>query len=192
MFLRYIGGMSSESHASRLRYSSPGLSRELLSREILAQRGSVPDGYRLADREVFLGVGRGLFERAGEGVMNWRLQSGSGMRVDADGPAERGRIVRGRVGLGPGLLGLDIPCQVVWAERSEKLIGFGYGTLPGHPVHGEEAFVVEIDDEDRVTLRILAFSTPAFGILRAFPPASRLMQRIATEGYLRAGRKLRG
>ena len=39
--------------------------------------------------------------------------------------------------------------------------GFGYGTLPGHPERGEEAFEVEMGADGRVFLTITAFSRHA-------------------------------
>ena len=35
------------------------------------------------------------------------------------------------------------PCRVVWTVDEPAGPGSGYGTLPGHPARGEEAFVVE-------------------------------------------------
>ena len=49
--------------------------------------------------------------------------------------------------------------------------GFAYGTLPGHPECGEEAFIVEQHDDGAVTFAITAFSRPA--TLQAKPLACR-------------------
>ncbi len=39
--------------------------------------------------------------------------------------------------LGIGILSFRIPCLVVWADRTETLAGFAYGTLPGTPSAGK-------------------------------------------------------
>ena len=60
-------------------------------------------------------------------------------------------------GFGVGPFRINAPCEVVWVRRpvpgdGPQSAGFGYGTLPGHPVRGEEAFEVEIDAQGRVYL----------------------------------------
>jgi uncharacterized protein (UPF0548 family) len=37
---------------------------------------------------------------------------------------------------------------VVWTVDEPNRIGFGYGTLQGHPESGEESFVVSREDDD--------------------------------------------
>ncbi|BCB90192.1 hypothetical protein Psuf_075050 [Phytohabitans suffuscus] len=64
-----------------------------------------------------------------------------------------------RPGLGP--FRMHAPCAVVWAEEGERRAGFGYGTLAGHPLRGEEAFVVTLDPDGTVWLDVVAFSRPA-------------------------------
>jgi uncharacterized protein (UPF0548 family) len=45
--------------------------------------------------------------------------------------------------------------------------GFAYGTLPGHPERGEEAFALELHDDGAVTFTITAFSRPASLLAKA-------------------------
>jgi uncharacterized protein (UPF0548 family) len=68
--------------------------------------------------------------------------------------------------------------------------GFAYGTLPGHPERGEEAFVVRLTDVDEVRFRIRAFSRPASLLARAGGPLTRLAQQFATGRYVTAMRDL--
>ena len=79
-------------------------------------------------------------------------------------------------GLGVGPARIWGPCQVVWSEESPTLAGFGYGTLPGHPERGEEAFVVGRDDDGAVWFEVRAFSRPDRWFTRAGGPAVRAVQ----------------
>ena len=61
-----------------------------------------------------------------------------------------------RLGLGP--LALSAPVRVVYVIDGPDRRGFAYGTLPGHPESGEEAFLVERRPDGTVWCRITAFS----------------------------------
>ena len=78
--------------------------------------------------------------------------------------------------LGVGRLGVDAGVRVAYlvAEPSRK--GFAYGTLPGHPESGEEAFVVELHESGAVTFTITAFSRPDTLLARVGGPISRGIQ----------------
>ena len=84
-----------------------------------------------------------------QGILTWELQRRSGLRVrtESDVVVPGARVVSG-FGVGP--FRINAPCEVVWVRRpvpgdGPQSAGFGYGTLPGHPARGEEAFEVEID-----------------------------------------------
>ena len=79
-----------------------------------------------------------------------------------------------------------IPTRVVYVIDEPDRKGFAYGTLPGHPERGEEAFVVERRADDSVWLVIRAFSRPANAFFWAAYPALRMMQAIFTARYGRA------
>jgi uncharacterized protein (UPF0548 family) len=64
--------------------------------------------------------------------------------------------------------------------------GFAYGTLPGHPECGEEAFLLERHDDGRVTFTIIAFSRPAHALAKLAGPLVRRIQDAITGRYLRA------
>jgi uncharacterized protein (UPF0548 family) len=142
--------------------------------EVGATRGgALPPGYRHVRHRVRLG--RDCFERAGAAVLGWHLHRAAGVRITADAPrAAPGVTVVSGLGLGP--LRLRAPCRVVWAEQGSTRAGFGYGTLPGHPARGEEAFVVERDDAGEVWFAVTAFSVPDRWIMRAAGPAGRAFQ----------------
>ena len=85
--------------------------------------------------------------------------------------------------LGIGSLGLPVPCRVVWAVEEERRAGFAYGTLPGHPERGEEAFVVDLAPDGAVWFTVRAVSRPAAWYMQAAGPLGRLGQRIFARRY---------
>ena len=85
--------------------------------------------------------------------------------------------------LGWGPASLRIPVRVVYLVDEPARRGFAYGTLPGHPESGEEAFVVERREDDSVWLTIRAFSRPAHPALWVVYPVLRLFQAIFTSRY---------
>ena len=149
---------------------------------------ATPAGFRLTGREVALGTGRAVFDRAVADTREWQIQRRSGIRVQAaDGRADApplglGDTVIMRVPLWP----FPVPCRVVATVDEPRRAGFAYGTLPGHPESGEEAFLIEWLPDDRVVVRIRAFSKPASWLFRLGYPAVLLMQRIYTDRYARA------
>jgi uncharacterized protein (UPF0548 family) len=85
-----------------------------------------------------------------------------------------------------GTLRLRVPCRVVYTVEESRRRGFAYGTLPGHPESGEEAFIVEHHSDDTVSFTITAFSKPSTVIARIAGPAGRLIQSWTTTRYLRS------
>jgi uncharacterized protein (UPF0548 family) len=151
------------------------------------RRARLPTGYAHMERTAPVGRGEPAFRRAAHAVFDWGMQRGIGLRVRASGPpSEPGTVVVLTAGL--PRLGYDIPCRVVWAQTSGPEQGFGYGTLPGHPESGEECFVVRLGDDGVVTFTTRVFSRLATPLARLGGPASRLVQRAAVEGYVRAVR----
>jgi uncharacterized protein (UPF0548 family) len=66
----------------------------------------------------------------------------------------------------------------------ESRYGFAYGTLPGHPERGEEAFHVVRTGDGEVSFEVVAFSRPADRLARLGSPIARLIQTRVTRGYL--------
>ena len=153
--------------------------------EVGATSGTLPAGYALVRRTAELGHGRPVFDTAAERLMSWDMHRRAGLRVEAAaGRAVVGGDVRVVLSLGP--LSVVAPCRVVRVVDEPRARGFAYGTLTGHPEMGEESFVVRLDDQDRVTLEIVAFSRPARWWSRLGAPVSRLVQRRVTGRYLAA------
>ena len=80
----------------------------------------------------------------------------------------------------------EIPVRVVYLVDEPQQRGFAYGTLPGHPLSGEEAFIIEQRPDDSVWLTVRIVSRPATGLLRFFTPIVRLVQSRVVTRYLRA------
>jgi len=150
---------------------------------------AMPPGYGHVSRDVRLGSGPELFERAVAALFGWRMHEEAGLAVlHAGGPAAPGIVVVLRAGWGP--VRLTVPCRVVYTVDEAWRRGFAYGTLPGHPERGEEAFTIAMTATGEVRMRIRAFSRPASLVARAGGPVSRLIQRYATDRYVSALRRL--
>ncbi|MFC7307457.1 DUF1990 family protein [Streptomyces monticola] len=143
----------------------------------------LPDGYHHLRVTTVVGTGPADFRAAAEAVLTWRMHRAVGVRIDST--AERAAPgVEVTVGLGP----VRAPCRVVWAELGPDTAGFAYGTLPGHPERGEEAFLVTLAESGQVALTITAFSRPAAWYTGLVPPLTRALQRAYAR---RCGRSLR-
>ena len=148
----------------------------------------LPAGYDHVERSVVVGSGTAAFERAVAAVFDWRMQRSVGLRVRATGPAsEPGTVVVLTAGLRRP--GYDIPCRVVWARTTGDERGFAYGTLPGHPESGEEAFLVRLESGGDVVFTLRVFARVASPLARLGGPVSTLVQRLATQRYLTAVRR---
>ena len=140
--------------------------------------GPLPAGYNHLRHRTCLGDVP--FAAAGEAILTWRMHRATGARIrTAAGRAAPG--VRLSVGLGP----LVVPCEVVWSEDGPEWIGFGYGTLPGHPASGEEAFVV-VRDGAGAWFEVTAFSRPVHWAWRLGGPVVPLLQRLYAARCARA------
>ena len=165
--------------AARLRalpwsYPDPGVTRD----EGAAARWNVR-------RRADLGVGKQVWDNAVDGLWHWQIQLGAGIGVAASAPAVAvGEVVVLR--LGPPGVGLRAPCRVVWVLDEPRRQGFGYGTLPGHPESGEEAFVLTLGQHDTVSLTITASSRPATVAARLGGPITRAVQHAVISRYLKA------
>jgi len=144
-----------------------------------------PKGYRIDRHQADLGSGRETFDRAVRGLKSWEAHRVPGAHVLPAGTEIRaGSTVI--VCLGPGLLALAAPCRVIAVVDEPSRWGFAYGSLPGHPEQGEEAFVVTLETNETVSFVITAFSRPADALVRLSGPIARAVQLRATRGYLRA------
>ena len=165
-----------------LTYQEVGITRDL-------PEGPLPAGAHLLRLRTPLGRGEQVLRAAGEALLRFDMQRGAGLRVRASAPvADVGVEVTLYAGLGP--LRLPAPCRVVWRVDETDRVGYGYGTLPGHPESGEEGFLVARLPDDSVWLTVTAVSRAATWYTRAAGPLGRLGQRFIARRYARALRRL--
>ena len=144
-------------------------------------RGLLPAGFRHERHEVVLPDRDDAFDRGAEGLRQWAPHLAAGLAVEPrDRPAD-GATVAVAAPLGP--LTAVAVCRIVAVVDEPDRYGFAYGTLPGHPERGEEAFIVERAN-GRTTFGITAFSRPAELLARLGGPITRRIQRSTTNRYL--------
>ena len=156
-------------------YAAVGATRDL---------ATAPDGFRTLERRAVIGHGDAAFAAASHSALRWGMQTGSGMTVDLTGPVEVGDRVRLTIPFGP--LRVHAPAEVVYVVDEPGVVGFAYGTLPGHPECGAEAFLVERADDGTVSAVVRAFSRPADWFWWCGAPILRIAQELYTRRYLRA------
>ena len=150
--------------------------------------GGRPEGFRHDRDEMELGHGHEAFRRAVEGLKAWEAHHLPGVRVfPKRQDIQPGATVA--VTLGTTFLALLAPCRIIKVIDEEARWGFAYGTLPGHPERGEEAFVVSMSLDETVRFEVVAFSRPAALLVRLSGPIGRGVQKGGTNGYLRALRR---
>jgi uncharacterized protein (UPF0548 family) len=150
--------------------------------------GRQPEGFRHDHYKMELGHGHEVFRRAVEGLKAWEAHHVPGVRVFPKGQnVQPGATVA--VTLGTPFLALLAPCRIIHVVDEEASWGFAYGTLPGHPEQGEEAFVVSMSLDENVRFEVVAFSRPADLLVRLSGPIGRSIQKGGTSGYLRALRR---
>ena len=147
---------------------------------------SPPHGFRPVVRSVRSGAGEDAWADASRTVSTWGVQHGASFRVErlhaaSDDAISEGDVVRLRWRWWP----LAIPARVVYVVDEPRRRGFAYGSLPGHPECGEEAFLVEWRDDDSVWFEVRAFSRPSTLFYRLGYPALRALQELFTRRYLR-------
>jgi uncharacterized protein (UPF0548 family) len=146
--------------------------------------------YRRSEVSAAIGVGDAVWLRASADLLRWRVKTASGFLVGSTprdatpppvSPGER-LIITATV------LGITVtePVEVVRVVDDADRVGFAYRTLPGHPVSGEEAFIVERHgDAVRIVVRSLTRRAPQQP-WKALYPLLMIAQRIARRRYLRA------
>ena len=147
--------------------------------------GTQPSGSTSVRRTRTIGVGRERFEQASRILLGWDMhrRAGAGVRASDD------HVVLGAVAvvrLGVGVAAINAPVRVVYVTDEPRRRGFAYGTLPGHPVSGEEAFILELGEDNTVTFTITAFSRPTTRLARMGGPVGRGAQSWVMSRYLRA------
>lgn len=143
-----------------------------------------PERFRRSEVTGWIGRGDAAWQRASADVLTWAVKTRSGFSVaDARKVEPDARLtVTARIA------GLTIhePVQVVDVVEDDDRVGFSYRTLPGHPVSGEEAFIVHREGED-IFLTVRSLTAPSeVQPWRVLHPVLRIAQLVARRRYLRA------
>jgi uncharacterized protein (UPF0548 family) len=140
--------------------------------------GIVPPGYRIDTAGIRLGSGPAIYAAARAAIDEWAMFRMSWIQVDAPS-LETGRTVS----VIARVLGLWVqgPCRIVdVVDRDDGRIaehGFSYATLVGHPMCGEERFLVRWDRmTDHVGFEIIVHSRPGGALFWAGYPIVRIQQ----------------
>jgi uncharacterized protein (UPF0548 family) len=103
-----------------------------------------------------------------------------------------GGDIKARSGADYGLVARFGPVTVREPVRVTAVVdhasrrGFSYGTLTGHPVSGEEAFIAHCSPDGRVWLTIRSLTRPSDGAWRWAFPLLLIAQRHYRRRYLKA------
>lgn len=145
-----------------------------------------PADFRAYERSVRLGSGGQLWESVRAEVLDWGVKTRSGFAVKRTraGRMEAGDDVwlRARA----GFVSITEPVRIVAVIDEADRCGFSYGTLDGHPVSGEEAFIAERRDDASVWLTLRSVTRPGRGKWRLMFPAVLVAQQVYRYRYLRA------
>lgn len=147
--------------------------------------GVLPIGYHHLQIRMIIGLGSIQFGEAAQALLGWQMHLSSRLQVATSSMKVENEAVA-ILSIRAGSLRLNAPCRVVYLIDEPNRQGFAYGTLPGHPESGEEAFVIEQADDGTVSSTITAFSKPASNLAKLAGPLGRLAQLRMTNHYLRS------
>ena len=137
--------------------------------------------YRAVESATHLGRGEAVWEFASREVLRWGVKTRSGFRISDAHEVIPGERLQITAAIGP--LSIREPVEVRSVIREPDRVGFSYVALPGHPVRGEEAFIVHREGED-VFLSIRSLAAPASrGVWRFAYPVLRVAQMIVRRRY---------
>lgn len=143
-----------------------------------------PAGFRAYQRTVQVGLGDADWADRSAAVLEWAVKTRSGFTVEPAGRVTGADRCWLTAHLGP--VTVREPVKVIAVVDRPDRCGFAYGTLDGHPVSGEEAFIVHRDADGAVWLIFRSLTRPGPGRWRAAYPAVLLAQRLFRRRYGRA------
>jgi uncharacterized protein (UPF0548 family) len=152
--------------------------------DALNDDAALPAGFRHLLYRVRIGYGQPVLQAAGEAIMSWELHRKAGVRPRPSAPrAAPGVTVVSSVPI-------PAPCVVVWVLERPDRVGFGYGTMEGHPFSGEESFTAWTDAAGDVWFSVIAFSRPVRWFTKMAGPVAPLFQRAYARHLARVLRRL--
>lgn len=151
---------------------------------------AVARGFRSSEVSTCLGSDPSTWDFASTEILRWGVKTRSGFAVRQDEGTPSAEVVTpgqrywliARV----GCLRIYEPVQVVAVVDEPDRKGFAYATLDGHPVSGEEAFIVERRDGGSVWFTNRSFTAPPPDKWRPFYPAALLAQPFYRRRYLKS------
>ncbi|GAA3096358.1 uncharacterized protein (UPF0548 family) [Kribbella aluminosa] len=117
-------------------------------------------------------------------LLRWGVKTRSGFSIQGDPTVLPGRRYWLIARLGP--FRIHEPVQVVAVVDEPTRVGFAYGTLAGHPVRGEETFLVERRTDGSVWLTLRSRTRPAPGLRSLVYPLALVAQQFYRWRYFRA------
>jgi len=154
-----------------------------------------PAGYVPFERRARIGYGDRRWEFAVDELMSWRVKTRAGFRIrraaagDHEGDATFSAdgtpyATPGETAvLRPGILPFREPVRVISVIDEEDRRGFTYGTLPGHPLEGEEQLMVVRREDGAVYLVVRSFARPASWPWMLLRPVLAIVRRIVVIRY---------
>lgn len=145
-----------------------------------------PHGFRRVERTVSLGSDD-RWDLAADAILQWTVKTRSGFTVKP-GPDESLTVRSGAdftlvAHFGPW--SIVEPVRVVDVVATPQRCGFSYGTRTGHPVRGEEAFVIHRSD-GQMWLTLRSLTRVGEGAWRLLFPAALVAQRWYRHRYERS------
>jgi uncharacterized protein (UPF0548 family) len=152
------------------------------------ERWAQPPGHRAYERTVVIGHGAADWALTTSALLTWGVKTRSGFTVHPVAGAGV-RVSEGAdfwlvAALGP--FRVREPVRVVAVVEQPDRCGFAYGTLEGHPVSGEEAFIVHRRADGDVLLTLRSLTRQSRGGWRLVFPALLVVQRWYRARYIRA------
>ena len=149
-----------------------------------------PDRFREYHETQVVGTGDEAFRNIGWALMHWNVHRGARMFVQPEVNVVRtGDAVAVAVPTAPFISTAGC-CRVTEVIALGTVIGFAYGTLPGHPAIGEESFILTHRDDDQVELTVRSFSRPASWYVRLAGPIGRGIQHRVNGRLFTSAKKL--
>jgi uncharacterized protein (UPF0548 family) len=155
----------------------------------LTQRGQSPDGFARKGCQAVVGHGQADFESAKAAIndlamLNFGWFSVVGKPTSIEPQQQISTLVKVA-----GLFSLQV-ARIIYVDDTEDRYGFGYGTLAGYPLSGEERFTVSWNREtDEVTYEIDSFSRPVSVLMRLGLPVVALNRWRFYRGSINAMRQ---
>lgn len=173
--------MAEDASSTDLSYGPPGATRPACE----SWTEPAPPRFRRFEGTVVLGHGDEVWADAASEVLSWGIKRRSGFRVSPANTVVEGSVYQITASWGP--FAVHEPVQVVAVVNDPDRCSFAYGTSWGHPVSGEEAFVVHRNPDGAVILTLRSLTRPApTGLWRPAFPFLLVAQRFYRRRYQRA------